>query len=71
MVSLSRKNQNKQGYVNSLHAGYYFFMHLLSSAEVKFFKKFLQQHYQSVKPFGARSGPTFCLKILWKMEHLL
>ena len=35
----------------------------LSSTDFCFkinFKKFLQEHYQSVKCFGSRSGPTFC-----------
>ena len=37
---------------------------LLLSADfffkIIFFKKFFQKHYQSVKQFGFRSGPTFC-----------
>ena len=41
-----------------------FFVLLLSSADfffkIKLLKKFFQEHYQSVKPFGPRSGPTFC-----------
>ena len=35
----------------------------LSSADffkIDFFKKKFQEHYQSVKQFGPRSGPTFC-----------
>ena len=28
--------------------------------KIKFFKKLFQEHYQSVKQFGCRSGPTFC-----------
>ena len=28
---------------------------------VNFFKTFFQEHYQSVKRFGSRSGPMFCL----------
>ena len=47
--------------VNSLHAGY-FCMLLLSSADffIFFFKIVFQEHYQSVKRFRSRSGPTFC-----------
>ena len=36
----------------------------LSSAEffqMNFFEKFFQEYHQSVKQFGSRSGPTFCL----------
>ena len=29
--------------------------------KLKFFKKFFQEHYQSVKQLGSRSVPTFCL----------
>ena len=28
--------------------------------EITFFPKFFQEHYQSVKQFGSRSGLTFC-----------
>ena len=28
--------------------------------KINFFKKIFQEHYQSVKQFGSRSGPTFC-----------
>ena len=39
-----------------------FFMVLLSSDDFfkNYFKKIFQQHNQSVKGFGSRSGPTFC-----------
>ena len=37
-----------------------FSFHLLTFFKITFFKKFFQEHYQSVKPFGARSGPKFC-----------
>ena len=33
---------------------------LLTLVKIKFFKKFFQEHCQSVKQFGSRSGPTFC-----------
>ena len=46
----------------TLHAGC--FMLLLLAADfffkINFFKKFVQEHYQSDKRFGFRSGPTFC-----------
>ena len=38
------------------------FMLLMSSADIfkiNFFKRIFQEHYQSVKRFGSRSGPTF------------
>ena len=40
-------------------------MLLLMSADFlqnygNFFKKFFQEHYQSVKQIGSRSGPIFC-----------
>ena len=44
-------------YTLTLHAGK-LFMLLLSSAD--FFQKFFREHYQSVKQFGHRSGPTEC-----------
>ena len=37
---------------------------LLSSADffkIIFFKKFFQEHYQSARQVGFRSGPTLCL----------
>ena len=34
---------------------------LLTFFKMNFFKKFFQEHYQSVKQFGSRSGPMFCL----------
>ena len=33
---------------------------LLTFFKIYFFEKFFQEHYQRVKPFGFRSGPTFC-----------
>ena len=33
---------------------------LLTLFKINFFKKFFHEHYQSVKQFGSRSGPTFC-----------
>ena len=33
---------------------------LLTYFKINFFKKFFQAHYQSVKHFRSRSGPTFC-----------
>ena len=33
---------------------------LLDFLNINFFKKFFKEHYQSVKWFGSRSGPTFC-----------
>ena len=33
---------------------------LLTFFKINFFQKFFQEHYQSVKLFGSRSGPTFC-----------
>ena len=41
---------------------------LLLSAEcfkIYFFKKFFQEHYQSVKQFGSKSGLTFCWSWSW------
>ena len=29
--------------------------------KINYFKKFFQEYHQSVKQFGSRSGPTFCL----------
>ena len=42
-------------------------MLLMSSADFffKIFKKFFQEHYQRVKQFGSRSGPTFCWSWSW------
>ena len=34
---------------------------LLTYYKIDFLKKILQGHYKSVKQFGSRSGPTFCL----------
>ena len=42
-------------------AGYFFL--LLSSADffkISILKIIIQEHYQSVKQFGSKSGPTFC-----------
>ena len=36
------------------------FCRLLTSFKIYFFKKFFWEHYQSVRQFGSRSGPTFC-----------
>ena len=36
------------------------FCRLLTFFKLNFFKKFFQEHYQSVKQFGSRSGPTLC-----------
>ena len=33
---------------------------LLTFFKINFFKKLFQEHFQSVKWFGSRSGPTFC-----------
>ena len=33
---------------------------LLAFFKINFFKKFFYKHYQSVKRFGSRSGPTMC-----------
>ena len=33
---------------------------LLTFFIINFFEKFFQEHYQSVKQFGSRSGPMFC-----------
>ena len=33
---------------------------LLTFFKINFFKKFFHKHYQSVKKFGSRSGPTIC-----------
>ena len=33
---------------------------LLTFFKINFFKKFFQEHYQWVKRFGSKSGPTFC-----------
>ena len=33
---------------------------LLTFFKIKFFKKLFQEHYQCVKQFGSKSGPTYC-----------
>ena len=33
---------------------------LLTFFKINVFKKIFQEHYQSIKWFGSRSGPTFC-----------
>ena len=38
----------------------FFWCCLLTFFKINFFKKFFQEHYQSVKRFVSRSGPTFC-----------
>ena len=45
-----------------LHAGLLLMFLLLSAVffKINFFKKLFQKHYQNVKRFGSRSGPTFC-----------
>ena len=35
-----------------------FYCRLLFFSKLTFFKRFFQEHYQSVKQFGSRSGPT-------------
>ena len=35
---------------------------LLTFFQINFYKKSFQEHYKSVKQFGSRSGPTFCLQ---------
>ena len=37
-----------------------FCCHLLTFFKINVFQKFFQEHYQSVKQFGSRSGPMFC-----------
>ena len=37
-----------------------FFCRLLTFFNINYFKKLFQKHFQSVKRFGSRSGPTFC-----------
>ena len=44
-----------------------FCCHLLIFFKVKFFKTFFQEHYQSVKGFGSRSGLTFWVQIVLKV----
>ena len=41
--------------INSLHASH----GLLTFFKINFFKKFFQEHYQSVKRFGARAKSMF------------
>ena len=65
-----RKHANVRSYQDLLffdndylHDGH-FFMLLVASADffkVNFFKKFFQEHYQSVKQFESGSGPTLAL----------
>ena len=45
-----------------LHTGYFsgFCCRLLTIFKSNLFKKIFQEHYQSVKQLGSRSGPTFC-----------
>ena len=39
---------------------------------INFFKRFFQEHYQSLKWFGSISGPTDILSVLiWIQNHLL
>ena len=38
----------------------FFCCRLLNFFKINFFKKFFQEHHQSVNQFGSRSGPTFC-----------
>ena len=38
----------------------FFCCRLLTFFKINFFEKFFQEHYQSVKQFGSRSGPTLC-----------
>ena len=47
---------------SSLHAGYFscFCCRLLPFFKINFFKKLFQKHFQSVKQFRSRSGPTQC-----------
>ena len=35
-------------------------------SKLTYFKKFYQEHYQSVKQFGSISGPKFCQSESWK-----
>ena len=39
---------------------YHFFCRLPTFFKINSFKKLFQEHYQSVKQFESRSGPTFC-----------
>ena len=41
-----------------------FCRHLLTFFKIYFFKKFFQEHYQSVKWFGSRLGLTFFRSVL-------
>ena len=41
-----------------------FYCHLLTFFKINLFKKFFHEHYQSVKWFGFRSGPTFRTSVL-------
>ena len=38
---------------------------LLTFFNINLFKKFYQEHYQSVKQFGSRSGRTFLSVLIW------
>ena len=38
---------------------------LLTFFKTNVFKRFFQEHYQSVKQFGSRSGMTFCPVLIW------
>ena len=66
-------------HLNSLLAGYFFFFLRLLSADfffkINFFKKFFQEHYQSVKRFGSRSvGPDLgpnCLQRFYSRRQKL
>ena len=41
---------------------------LLTFFQINFFKIFFQEHYQSVKQFGYRSGLTFCRAVAQLVE---
>ena len=60
-ISVHLKTRNALIVFNSLHAGYIFTCFVIMlTFQYSLFQKIVQEHYQSVKRFGSRSGPTFC-----------
>ena len=47
-------------FLGTLRANHAFGCRLLNLFKIIFSEKLFQEHYQSVKPFGFRSGPTVC-----------
>ena len=41
---------------------------VLTFFKINFFQKKIQEHYQSVKQFGTKSGPTFCPNVLQRLS---